>query len=224
MRALLALLSLLLAAVAAPAATVTLSEVLPDPDGRDDGGVFVELRGPPDLVLHGYVLRGRNGRGGGVTHEVDLGGVVLPDDGLLVVADGAGGVTRVSGADLVVDDFDLQNGPDSVQLLLRGVVVDALAYGTFGSGDQPFGEGRPAPSPGAGRSLARSPSGADTDDNRRDFRVLDEPTPGRVATPSSIPEPGTAVPVLAGVLVLAGLLYRKAARRPRAEAKRTMSP
>jgi hypothetical protein len=187
--------------LAAPvgAASVLLSEVLPDPDGRDDGRVFVELWGSPGTRLDGWRLVGRNGRGGAITHEVDLTGAVIGPSGFLVVADGSGGVTEVPFADLVSDDLDLQNGPDSV-LLLRGTeVIDALAYGVFGPDLVAFGEGDPAPRPSGGFSLARPLADVDTNDNRRDFVLLAEPTPGRGRT---LPEPGAWVLLAVGAAVL----------------------
>jgi hypothetical protein len=125
---------------------------------------------------------------------------VIPADGVFVVADGDGGVTSVANADLVLD-FDFQNGPDAVQLLSGTGVLDALGYGSFGSGDVFAGEGTAAPDPPAGSSLARVFANVDTDDNAADFVALETPTPG-VAPVSVIPEPATSALLAMG---LAGL-------------------
>jgi hypothetical protein len=52
-------------------------------------------------------------------------------------------------------------GPD-------GRILDSVGWGTA-SND--FVEGKPAPAPLAGQSIAREPDGADTDDNSRDFVI-----------------------------------------------------
>ena len=97
--------------------------------------------------------------------------------------------------------FDLQNGPDS--LVLRGPDgsrIDAVAYGTFGASDFFAGEGSPAPDTPPGSSLARLFADVDTDDNRADFRVLGEPSPG--FGPVQVPEPSTLALVAAALVTL----------------------
>jgi len=188
--------TLLLIAPPAPALPL-LSEVLYDASGSDEGLVFVELWGTPGTALDGLSLAGVNGSDGSVTVSLPLTGAI-PADGLFVVADG--GVTSVANADLVLD-FDFQNGPDSVQLLSGMSVLDALGYGSFGSGDVFAGEGAAAPDPPAGSSLARVFANVDTDDNAADFVALATPTPG-AAPVSAIPEPATSALLAMG---LAGL-------------------
>ncbi len=186
-------LSVLLLALPAAADSVLISEILADPVGRDSGGVFVEIFGPAFAELDGYVLVARNGSGGSVTHRVVLDGFTMPSDGFFVIADGAGGVTTVAGADLVFDDFDLQNGPESLLLMFEDEVVDAVAYGTFGTSHQAFGEGTPIATGASGSSVARIWSNVDTDDNAVDFGVLTTPTPGagsvRITIDPPLPEP-----------------------------------
>ena len=107
-----------------------------------------------------------------------------------------------------VRNFDLQNGPDS--LVLRapdGRVIDALAYGVFGPLEVPAGEGRPAPDPPAGQSLARRFANLDSDDNARDFVALTDPTPG--FGPLQLPEPSSGI-LLAGAFL--ALLYARYTR------------
>ena len=169
-----------------------LSEVLYDAVGSDDGKVFVELAGMPGLSLTGFRLEGINGADGRVTVTLDLSGSIGAD-GLFVIADiGAGGVTQVAGADLILD-FDFQNGPDSVVLRdAMGAVIDALGYG---AGAAFFaGEGAPAPDAAAGESLLRL-DGIDRDHNSQDFARNPTPTPG--SSPLAVPEPRALLPLCA---------------------------
>ena len=184
---------------------ISISEVLYDAVGADDGKVFVELFGPPGTALAGFVLEGVNGADGRVGPRIPLGGVIA-GDGFFVVADPIEGATHVAEADLLFE-FDLQNGPDS--LVLRapdGTVSDAVGYGTFSPQDLFFGEGEAAPDAPSGSSLARVFADIDTDDNRTDFRVLASPTPG--AGPTQIPEPSSWGLGVAGLF--ASILVRAA--------------
>lgn len=168
-----------------------LSEVYYDAPGSDDGLSFVELAGTPGTSLEGYVLEGINGSNGAAGPTILLSGVIGAD-GLFVVADlTSEGATSVLEADLL-DNFDFQNGPDSVVLRLGEMIVDALGYGEFAPGEFFAGEGNPAPDVAAGASLARVYANLDSDDNATDFRVLDVPTPGQ-ASFLPIPEPGSAL-------------------------------
>ena len=221
-------LALLLTSHLAAADSVLVSEILADPVGRDSGGVYAEIFGPAAFDLTGYSLVARNGSGGSVTHRVVLDGVTIPADGFLVVADGAGGVTTVVGADVIVDDFDLQNGPETLLLMFGDDVIDAVAYGTFGPSHQAFGEGAPIATGPSGTSVARIFANVDSDDNASDFEVLGTPTPGSGAVrvtiepprpepepdpdpeaEASIPEPGTGILLLVGLAAVGGLLRRR---------------
>jgi hypothetical protein len=189
-----------LAPLRATALDVHISEVLYDALGADDGGVFVELYGPPGLDLGGHLLEGVNGADGAVAPVLALTGTI-PADGFFVVADGIGAGTLVPEADLLLE-FDLQNGPDSLVLRApHGAVLDAVGYGAFGPTDVFAGEGQPAPDPPAGSSIARLFADIDTDDNARDFVALSMPTPG--LGPTQVPEP-SALPLLG--LALGGSL------------------
>jgi hypothetical protein len=203
--AVLALLALVIqwsAAEGARADAVLISEALVDASGSDNGRTFVELAGPPGLSLAGYTLVGVNGGTGDVYLSVDLAPFVIPADGLFVAADAASGVTEVAGADALFEALDPQNGPDSLQLRLDDVVVDALGYGDF-TGAVFAGEGNPAPAPPAGVSLARLFADVDTDDNEADFVLLDAPTPGLASfSAQPLPEPATAGLLAAGLLPL----------------------
>jgi hypothetical protein len=190
-------------------APILISEVLYDAEGRDDGGTFVELYGPPGLGLGGYRLEAINGGGGGVTHLLDLGAFSIPADGFLVLADEAStGGTRVAEADVLVSNLDFQNGPDSVRVLFGESVVDALGYGDFGAGDVFAGEGTPAVAAGPGMSLARWYANLDTDDNRIDFAALTEPTPGTGDRLETVPEPASLLLLGAGAALLCARRFR----------------
>lgn len=200
-KALLALLGAM--GLAGNANAVTISEVLYDASGSDDGQVFVELWGSPGTSLDGYTLEGVNGSGGAVGPVLTLSGSI-PGDGFFVVADQSGGASAVANADLLLD-FDFQNGPDSIVLRdSNGVVLDALGYGTFAPGDVFAGEGSAAPDAPAGESLARLFANVDSDDNSSDFVVLATPTPGTGAV--QLPE--ARVLVLLGTC-LAGLAFTR---------------
>ncbi len=189
-----------------------ISELFYDAAGSDDGSVFVELYGEPGTPLEGFVLEGVNGANGAVGPVLELSGSI-PEDGVWVVADLTGdGLSFVAEADLLLN-FDFQNGPDSVVLRWGEEVVDAVGYGEFGLGEVFAGEGMPAPDAPAGSSLARLFADVDTDDNELDFEVLDTPTPG--FAPLAVPEPATALPVLAA-LALLRLLRREPRSGPSA--------
>jgi hypothetical protein len=190
------------------AASPLISEVYYDAVGSDDGLSFVELYGAPGTDLTDYVLEGINGSNGAVTPSLTLSGRI-PADGFFVIADGlSDGSTLVAEADLILN-FDLQNGPDSVQLLGPDTsVLDAVGYGEFAPGEIFAGEGSPAVDPPAGTALARLLADRDTDVNSLDFAAA-APSPGSGPL-TAVPEPGTGALLAAG---LAGLL-RGGRRRP----------
>ena len=211
-RTLLTAVSLWLFTGVAAGGPVTITEVLYDAVGGDQGGTFVELYGPPGLSLVGYELEGVNGRGGGITHSVWLGEFLIPEDGFLVLADlDSTGVTRVVNFDYGIANLDFQNGPDSVRLMFGSTVADGLGYGDFGGGLVFAGEGLPAPDAPSGSSLARWSAGVDTDQNSLDFKVDETPTPGyQDAGPTAVPtpEPSSLVLMLCGLVALLGEIRR----------------
>ncbi len=193
-------------AAPASAAPITISEVLYDALGSDNGKVFVELYGPPGTSLDDYSLEGVNGTDGSLTTHLTLSGSI-PADGFFVVADADAGVTAVPDADLILD-FDFQNGPDSI--VLRGPgggLLDALGYGVFEPGEVFAGEGSAAPDPPTGQSLARRLANVDSGDNLADFEALETPTPG--TGPVQLPEPRAVLLVGACLAGLAGARPRR---------------
>lgn len=197
-----------LALVSAEAnATPILSEVFYDAVGSDNGLSFVEIYGVPGTSLDGMTLEGVNGANGSIGPIVTLSGSI-PADGLFVVADVDGSdVTLVPGADLLAN-FDFQNGPDSIQLVDAGSILDALGYGAFAIDEIFAGEGTAALDPPAGSSLARLFANVDSDDNALDFVVLVNPTPG-LADFADVPEPGSFSMLALGILSLAHARRRR---------------
>ncbi|WJW75748.1 lamin tail domain-containing protein [Thiohalobacter sp. IOR34] len=190
---------------AAASAQLLISEVFYDASGGDAGKVFVELFGTPGMDLTGLLLQGVNGNDGKVYRSLSLSGVI-PADGVFVIADDDGsGSTRVAGADLVAD-IDLQNGPDSLQLLDGGRLLDAVGYGDF-SGMIFAGLGAAAPDVPAGSSLARF---ANSGDNLADFQVLATPTPG-TSNLSAVPLPAAFWLFGSGLALLGARLRSRSA-------------
>ena len=150
-----------------------LNEILYDPPGPDAGAEFVELfhSGAVPLPLDGFELWFLNGAAPDGDPRVIW---RAPTDAVIA----PGGFRVIGGAKVIERDetieLGLQNGPDALWLVHRGVRIDAVAWGAEAA---PFGEGEAAPL-ASSTSLGRVPDGADTDDNARDFRVLARPSPG----------------------------------------------
>ncbi|MBK8974407.1 MAG: lamin tail domain-containing protein [Planctomycetes bacterium] len=176
-----------LAGIAAAQGPV-LNEVYYDAPSADDGQVFVEVYGPSGFDLSGWRIQSINGSGLTCLQSFTFpAGTLIPSDGCVVVADAtASGVTQVANADFLVTDFDLQNGPEGLQLIdAVGNLADAMAYGpvpltgTSCNGLAWF-EGTPARDVFAPLSVERVPAGTDTDNNDADF-TPNNPTPGVAA-------------------------------------------
>jgi hypothetical protein len=156
--------------------TVVIQEVLYDGPGGDLDDAFTELYGPPGFSLTGWTLKGINGANGTLYLTISLDGLVIPPDGILVIADSTANASVAPFRDAIAA-VDWQNGPDAVLLVNTiGETVDALQYGNAGVFNA--GEGAFAPTTPGGASLSRDASGTDTDDNAADFTVLATPTPG----------------------------------------------
>jgi len=98
-------------------AQATLSELLIDAPGTDDGQEFVEIRGPANTSLAGYAFLAIEGDGSGagtVDQSVDLGAHRLGSNGLLLIRDSSAVLSPPPHAatTVVVIDFnpDLENG------------------------------------------------------------------------------------------------------------------
>ncbi len=156
-------------------ATVLINEIYYDAPGLDRTAAFIELWGTPGTSLDGYSLKAINGNGGGTYAEISLNGQVIPDSGFFVI--GTPESAQAVHAQMTDPHADLQNGPDSLQLLKGDTVVDAVAYGNFGTNYVAAGEGNPAPDP-AGQAITRDSNHDDTNDNGADFHAA-APTPGQ---------------------------------------------
>lgn len=183
------------AAVGAPPSTyakpsplpIVINEILYDVPGEDtNGDVFVELRGTPGGDVGGFQLLFINGDDGKKMDDIVLpAGLLVPEDGLLVIADGITGDlqhTHVAGADFL-ENFDPQNGPDAVQLLgADGGLVDALGYGglkqTTAFNNLAMLEGSAGPDAPVSQSVSRLPDAEDSNDNAADFVINPAPSPG----------------------------------------------
>jgi hypothetical protein len=181
------------------AEAVTAEETLVDPtalvlneiyydasSGDTDGELFVELYAALGGSLSGYSIYFVNGTDGQVTETIDLPeSAEVGDEDFYVIADGRTGAletTQVESFDFI-DNFDPQNGPDSVQLLNRaGELIDSVTYGdgaiSLSEDGLALGEGTAAADPDGGYSISRYPAGFDTDDNATDFVVNEVPSPG----------------------------------------------
>ena len=168
---------------------IIISELLFDEVGQDTGhGLFLELTGQPLSRLGGLRLEAVNGRDGGVYDAIDLPNAQMPFNGVFLIVGQSASQVLQDLADLVVEDVNLQNGPDSLQLIWnKGTFVeqtlDAVGYGSFSQSEIFAGEGTAATNPPPGQSLTRDDSATDTDDNSADFvrssaTVLGVPTPG----------------------------------------------
>ena len=176
------------AAVNHPHGKIVINEIYYDAPTTDtDGLLFVKLFGTPGDAIGGFKIIFLNGDNGTPSDTVVLpDGALIGDDGFYVVADSRTNdllATQVPRADFI-DNFDPQNGPDSVQLVDgNGTLQDAIGYGAVPTAKSasglPMWEGHPAVDVANGHSLSRKILGVDTDDNAADFVELTTPTPGR---------------------------------------------
>lgn len=173
--------------VKASALPLVINEILYDLPGDDtNGDLFVELRGAPGGDVGGYTVNFLNGDDGKETEHVTIpAGLLVPENGLFVIADGITGDlqhTHVPNADYL-DNFDPQNGPDSVQLISPdGKLVDAVSYGspkvTTAANGMAMLEGEAAPDAPLSTSISRLIDAADTHNNSVDFVINTVPSPG----------------------------------------------
>ncbi|WP_224372515.1 IPT/TIG domain-containing protein [Hyalangium versicolor] len=200
-----------------------INEVLADPPGGDDGLGFMEIAGPGGSVIGGATITDIEGKGTGAGTANPFGsftlpaGVRIPADGILLIADlynsGLTGIpTYIPGVDVGNKALDFENlGGDAYQLIsATGQLLDALGHDVTGanldvavatSNGLAIYETGTALYPESGTvapSLARSPSSADTNNNRNDFQGDPSPTPGlpndavNLTVASMLPDDGPA--------------------------------
>ncbi len=171
---------------------LVIAELLVDSAGFPDTDAFIEIHGPPGTQLDGVTVVAVNGNGGGDYQTIALSGT-LDAQGLFVVAHPDAVAAIADVADLLDEDVDFQNGPDSVQLRFGAIVLDALAYGDFEDSDVAAGEGTPAAVAPVDQAMSRDHEYNDSNDNAADFAA-------RVPTPAApTPAPVVNVPPVAAL-------------------------
>jgi len=183
-----------------PIYQLKINEVVFDDAGTDDRN-YIEILGPPNLLLTGYQLACINGPENGCApyNVVNLSSYTIPADGFLVLAQSA----DVPNADAVSStNFNFQNGPDGLLLMFGEQVIDGFCYGEMTCDGC---EGSPiTPITGTDTdSWCRSPDGFDTNDNASDFHWLPispglpnatAPTGTPILTATPTPTPGDETP------------------------------
>ncbi len=167
-----------------PPTGLVIAEVRYDSQGFPDTDSFVEVHGAAGTVLDGVTLVGVNGNGAADYATIALSGT-LDQSGRFVVAHPSASPDLAAVADLLDAKVDFQNGPDSVQLRYGNIVLDALAYGTFGDNDIARGEGAAHPGHSVGESLSRDEADTDTNVNAQDF-TAGLATPGLPTLPPEV--------------------------------------
>lgn len=164
---------------------IYINEVYYDPAGVDtEGDEFIELFGEPNTDIGGYSIALVNGDDGKTYDTISIPeNSIIGGDGLFVIADtGTGGSSKITDADLL-ENFDPQNGPDSVQLFdEKQGILDVVGYGDLKIGaaqnGQPMYEGKPSVDAASGSSISRVDGADDTGDNSVDFVASGAPSPG----------------------------------------------
>jgi hypothetical protein len=139
-------------------------------DGTTANDEMVELYNPSACAvpLGNWELKYESAAGGaGSAGHKFLTGDSIPSMGYLVLTPGGStnwtaGMAAGSGQVGLLDD--------------KGKLVDGVAYGTVTGGD--YREKTAATAPASGGSIGRSPNGADTDNNKTDFKTYPAPSPG----------------------------------------------
>jgi hypothetical protein len=176
--------SLLLLGLSAPTsafANVVINELLPDPDGADDGKEWIELHNTGSTAVNLQGWRIESGTSSYAVRHTFESSLLLPAGGYLLV-----GGASVAGADVVATGLALGNASsttDAVRIVRGdGTVIDTVLYGSPNTPGWLDDSGAVAtsfaPKPTSGRSLARRPDGADSNRSGDDFVVAASATPG----------------------------------------------
>jgi hypothetical protein len=139
-------------------------------DGATGNDEMVELYNPSACAVPvgGWEIRYQSGGGVAVvaTGHKFAAGDTIAAMGYLVLTPGAGswtaGMAKTDGQIGLVDD--------------TGTLVDGVGWGTVSGGS--YREKTAATAPASGGSIGRSPNGADSDNNKTDFKTYASPSPG----------------------------------------------
>ncbi|MEM3341200.1 MAG: choice-of-anchor J domain-containing protein, partial [Thermoplasmata archaeon] len=166
---------------------VVINEILYD-NPSTDYWEFIELYGPPNLNLDGYVLYCINGNDGAPYQTISLNGRTLDANGFLLLTNNATYYSTIYSGPIVSYSTQIQNGAnDTLMLNYSGRIVDAVCYARGSGAPYPMGEGTPASTAPVNNSLARLVDGWDTHNNSNDFMILATPTPGAPNTATTPP-------------------------------------
>ena len=162
-----------------PTTNLVINEVVIDPNEV----AFVELKGEPGLDLSCYAIRefnsGQEQDQCELETDLPLDGLVVPDDGYLVM--GAGDVASLD----LEQKWAAQNGPgDGFRLIYEGdegdLVIDTFSWGATLAAcvDPPSTDSGFGPIVKDGNSISRCPDGRDTNSNNVDLFEAEGATPG----------------------------------------------
>ncbi len=165
---------------------------------------WVELYNPTaaDISLDGWSIQKANSSGGSFYRKV-LAGTILANDYFMIVRDNAStSVSLKEMADVLAAGSSFALSSDNVVYLVNDNVdimdqfdLNIVDFVGMGLSEAFEGDGT-APNPNAGQSIARIPSGEDTDDNSVDFNLEDLATPGESATENEDEDNGVEGTVL----------------------------
>lgn len=136
---------------------------------------FIELFNPNscEVAIGGWTLeyKAKSGNSGGQRVAFSA-NTKIAAGGFLVA-----GTAQFSGTKQTTMAAGMASDGASIALLDDGQKqIDGVGYGAATAG---YTEGTVASAPGAGDSLARKQDGVDTNDNKADFTVATNPTPGK---------------------------------------------
>lgn len=194
-------------------ATPVIQEIYYDQVGGDGSDVFTEIYGDAGSDLSGWRIEAINGSNDITYRTINLTGVLIPADGLLLISTNSANSALAAISDFTAN-VDWQNGPDSLWLIddLNNL-IDAVQYGTTEFALR--GETEATTDVSAGFSLSRHFEGFDTNNNRMDF-IAGTPTPGfanqQITMAFKVPTSSSTSLFLLGLLMLlVGLRKRSVA-------------
>ncbi len=190
-------------------AQVYINEVDYDQPGTD-ATEFIELVGPVNTPLDGYIIELVNGNGGAVYNSLSLTGATIPNDnvggyGFFVIGPSSG-VVNVDTVPPGWTTNQIQNGPpDGILLKYNGVVVDGFSYEGVLMGNPDFTPGMAisAVDVGSDSSIGRVTLGFDPNDQDQYFApTVAPPSPGEQNTAHGQDLTGNPPPNIQNILSL----------------------